>query len=94
MSDALSQICQNLLTIARQRPSEMITHILANGLRVHVKYKDHRIHLYISRRAVSPSKIEFATVLKRFPGSPMIEPAEQTWQERHWLYGSWEEKLN
>lgn len=94
MSDALGNICQNLLTIARQRPSEMVTHILANGLRVHVKYRDHQIHLYISRRAVSPSSMEFTTVLKRFPGAPVIQPAEQIWNGRHWLYGSWEEKLN
>lgn len=88
---ALAQILVNLLEISKRQPKIVHSHLLGNGLQLHMRYYDGVIHLYISRRAVKPSAVEFATVLKNFPGAPQIAPAEQDYSGRHYLYASWKE---
>ncbi len=93
MGNSLAEICGNLVDLAHKYPKKVHTHYLANGLQLHVRFYDGEIHLYISRRNVVPSRVEFATVIERFPGAPKLEPMQQDFGGRHYLYASWKEEV-
>ena len=91
MGNSLTDICDGLLNCAHKHPKHVYTHLLGNGLQLHVKFYDGEIHLYISRRNVVPSLVEWSTVIERFTGAPKLEPAQKDYEGRHYLFASWKE---
>lgn len=64
---SLTVIISEMLEAADSNPGMAIRNELPGGLRLDILLKDNQTHLQLSRQGVSPSDIEWKTVLKYWP---------------------------